>query len=169
MQHKCRIYIKSVYFYIISDKLNNTAKQAEQHEIFAMLMSLSLLWCSLAFLTCAGHGARVGLGTVETSLAGALLGLFLWRRAVRRTLGAVGICGRRFVGAGAACCSEGGQKPVVKGWEQVEIDVTEWTNERSRNIIILILVHCGTWVKYSPVMPGLWTSTMQRFLIFLAF
>lgn len=90
-----------------------------------MLMCLSSQWCALAFLTCAGHGARIGLGTVETFLTDALHGLFLWRRAVWRTLGAVGICGRRFVGARAACCSEGGQKPVVKGREQVEIDVTE--------------------------------------------
>lgn len=88
-------------------------------------MCLLLQWCVLVLLTCAGHGARVGLGTVETFLAGALHGLFLWRRAVGRTLGAVGVRGRRFVGARAARCSEGGQERVVKGCEQVEIDVSE--------------------------------------------
>lgn len=55
-----------------------------------------------ASLTRAGHGARVGLGAVETLFAGALHGLLLRRRAVRRTLGAVGVRGRRFVGTGSA-------------------------------------------------------------------
>lgn len=80
-------------------------------------------WCVLVLLTRAGHGARVGLGAVETFLADALHGLFLWRRAVGRTLGAVGVCGRRFVGSRAARCSEGRQERAVKGCEQVEMDV----------------------------------------------
>lgn len=46
-----------------------------------------------AGLTRAGHGARVRLGTVEASLARALDGLFLRRRAVGGAFVAVGVCG----------------------------------------------------------------------------
>lgn len=81
------------------------AEQAErEEEVTAFRMCLLQQRCVLARLTCAGHGARVGLGPVEALLAAALLGLFLRRRAVRRTLGAVGVRGRRLVGARAARC-----------------------------------------------------------------
>lgn len=65
-------------------------------------------------LTCAGHGARVGLGTVETFLTNTLDGLFLRGRAVGRTFSAVGIRGWSFVGTRSACWSEETDKHGVR-------------------------------------------------------
>lgn len=69
---------------------------------------------SSASLTRAGHGARVVLGAVVSSLADALDGLFLGGRAVRRTFGAVGVRGRGFVGTRSARCREKKRELVKK-------------------------------------------------------
>ena len=70
---------------------------------------------AFASLTCAGHGAWVGLGAVESLLADALDGLLLRGRAVWGTFGAVGVCGRGFVGAGSARWTEETDKHKVRG------------------------------------------------------
>lgn len=108
--NKCVKAMLHLFFFFtgVCYKLNYIALQSARHAVNQGRYEMSSLWtyllrcCVFASLTCAGHGARVGLGAVETLFAGALHGLFLRRRAVRRTLGAVGVRGRRFVGAGSA-------------------------------------------------------------------
>lgn len=58
----------------------------------------------MCVLTCAGHGAGVGLGAVEAPLAHTLGGLVLVGVAVRGALHAVGVHGRGLVEARAASC-----------------------------------------------------------------
>lgn len=109
--NKCVKATLHLFFFFLTGvcyKLNYIALQSALHAVSQLRYEISSLWtylwrcCVFASLTRAGHGAWVSLSAVETLFAGALHGLFLRRRAVRRTLGAVGIRGRRFVGSGSA-------------------------------------------------------------------